>query len=709
MRSIMKRRSRWLSWSFAVAILCAGCQIRPQTPVDVQTAVKQSYPAWSFIGLKSNPDKQCPGIDEKNWEVHELFEKPGQALGKAEAPLREAEESLTAGSRSKIAIPDPFGHTNRTLEQVRTDMKRFCLYRWIGAEGKARIPIGSIADLARLDADPMALATSAEPALARVLQPRLSDHFFREVGRTGISLPIDEKAPKVRLAFLDNFPTTPDGDGPPADVEESPPAVGCPSNHGDFLRLLGRAMTCEDQGCAAEIRSRLALAYRKFDPTSGFLSKRSTECGGYFGNLEDLAQAIREEVQDWQKANAQQEKPSPLVLNLSLGWDGRLFGGITQNGDNVPFCKLPAGQRAVYDALDEAHILGVLVFAATGNDRGGPVPLEGPLLPAAWERTTPGEAEACEGVQRDYPLVYAVGGLRSDDQPLANAQRPGAMPSLAAYGDHAALGASGPYWPTGTYTGTSVATAIVSSTAAVIWHANPTKSAEQVVKILRSTLPVSGLQAGFGFSPTGALAGPNSVWRVSLCSSLAMAGNSLGTCCAPQKPRPPQLSHLLNLPPGEAWPALTPREIPKCKGPNSTEPVNPAPDVDVYCPSDALLDIGSIPAAHPQPGNDPCPNCADPPRRALALLTPTTEHVLYLEIAPNWPEDRELLSATFETNTADHSSYFIKGPFLRGAAREVVLPGSIFPFNSDTKAMISWRVLIDGVSYSLRTPVFIAN
>ncbi len=704
MRSTMKHRSRWLHLSFAFAILCAGCNTSPQTPVDVQTAVKQSYPAWSFIGLKEDPEGECPPLE--NWHSQKLFEKSQESIVSIKA--RERENS--ARKQSIAARQLSYVSTSRTLEQVQADMKRFCDYRWTGAEGRARVPTGKIEGLARYDSDPMALALSAESELARMVQPRLSDHFFREVGRTGISLPIDESAPKVRLAFLDNYPTT--SKDRPTGVEDSALAKDCTSNHGDFLRLLGRVMTCEDEKCATEIWSRLALAYRNFDPNSETFSERSEDCGGYFGNLGDLAQAIRDEVKAWQEKAAKQaeqkKKPSPLVLNLSLGWDGSLFGGIDKNGDNVPFCNLSSGQRAVYDALEEAHLLGALVFAATGNDRGGPAALKGPLLPAAWERITPGETDAC-GVARDYPLVYAVGGLRSDDQPLVNARRPGAMPSLAAYGDHAALGSSGPYWPTGTYTGTSVATAIVSSTAAVIWHANPGLLADGVMNVLRHTPTVSGLNADFGFpSAGGARSKPNPVQRVSLCSALQMAGNSAGFCCSPPKANPPLLSRLLNLPPEERWPSLEARSIARCDSSSGRSgPLNPSPDEDVECPSVSLLDLGSIPATHPQPGNDPCPNCTDPPRSAVTALSGSTEHVLYLEIAPNWPADRRLISATFETNPGG-SSYFIQGPFPRGEAREVVLPSEI-SFGPETSTTISWRIQIGDFSYSLRTPVFIAN
>lgn len=178
----------------------------------------------------------------------------------------------------------------------------------------------------------------------------------------------------------------------------------------------------------------------------------------------DLATAIREEVDDW----LQQKSQRHLVLNLSLAWDGKLFGGL--NGEQI--ADMQAGTQAVYRALQYAASYDVLVLAAAGNQKKEPCANFGPLLPAGWESEPP--RENCCGEADGAPILYAVGGLRADGSPLDNA-RPSGMPRRAAFGE------------TKVFTGSSVATAIVSSIAAVVWDTFPDLNSCEVMDILDGT------------------------------------------------------------------------------------------------------------------------------------------------------------------------------------------------------------------------------
>ena len=123
--------------------------------------------------------------------------------------------------------------------------------------------------------------------------------------------------------------------------------------------------------------------------------------------------------------------------------------------------------------------------------------------------------------QRSAPLVYAVGGLRGDGSPLENA-RLAAMPARAACGENAVVPSSNPQFPTSIYTGSSVATAVVSSIAAVVWHFIPDlKARELMERIDRSGRPLS-LTTDFQFatSTSSLKALPRPVTGLSLCSTL---------------------------------------------------------------------------------------------------------------------------------------------------------------------------------------------
>ncbi len=708
----MKRHSSSFFVLSLFLLAATGC-VR-QRPITADEALERAFQTPTFVALKSDPEAACPTID--GWEGRPLFSRYGtypsshdaataatMALDNtAVAPLAESESGIPCAARPRSAV------------EVGREMARYCSYRRKPGRRDARIPNRPILGLERIDPDPLALTVSAE-TLASTLQPRFAEIFFRQVRRTEATLPIVNR-PAVRLAVIDNYPTQPpaseasDGTSPRRAHDRT--GRPCPSNHGDFLRLLAWRLSCDDgPACAAEVTTRLALAYQGFDTRSEALVDRDDACGGSIGTFEDLAQAIDDEVTAWQDENRRTGTKQPLILNLSIGWDGQRFGGIDERGENVPYCQLPVGPRAVYDALDRARELGALIFAAAGNDRGGAHPLVGPLLPAAWERQSPREESECH-VRRDRPLVYAVGALQGDGRALSTARRPGAMPTLAAYGDHAALGGLGP-WPTRTYSGTSVSTAVISSAAAVLWHRNPEGlSADGVVDALASGGSPSSRPIDFEFSShEGSVRRGDPYARdVTICTALSGPGSP----CPPIGRATPIVSDLLSpllLPRGTALAATE-----RC-GRRIYSEVKFAGSSRL-CQWTELPDAAAIPATSPQPGNDPCPNCTDPPHRPAALSAEIDGHVLHIEIEPDWPAAKELVSATFElvSGTAGDTPRalylsFESDPISAETrpSRQVFLPIDDFPFGPGSQAMIHWVIRTGSTLTTYTSPVFVAD
>ncbi|MBB4712217.1 type VII secretion-associated serine protease mycosin [Streptomyces luteogriseus] len=122
----------------------------------------------------------------------------------------------------------------------------------------------------------------------------------------------------------------------------------------------------------------------------------------------------------------------------------------------------------VEKAIKYAHSKGKLMFAATGNDA---------------------ESKNFIGYPAAYP--YVVGVAASDEK--------GKVGEFSEFGNYVDMGAPGlnvPYWCDATFRsycddgdGTSMATAIASASAALIWSAHPNWTANQV---LRSMIDTAG-------------------------------------------------------------------------------------------------------------------------------------------------------------------------------------------------------------------------
>lgn len=531
---------------------CASARPSPSAQPKPDTA--QACAEWRVIAVRSRGVAQCPVI--RGWRGEPLF-KP--------SALAERDPKGGAGYATAAAA----GAEDRRGE-LAAELDRFCVYEAEDGHGRRAgrpFPAAPRAELVRADQDCAALGIAADP-LAPAVWHAASEQLFAQVGKPPEPLAVkNERA--VRLAFLDTQPT---GVGVPH-------APGT-SQHGYTLTHIARHLVCSPasgERCAAQITTRLALPITGFDPRSRTRTAIDRAHGGYVGMQSDLAGAIVGEVDDWLAARHAEHAPRHLVLNLSLAWDPRLFGGLSER----EIAELRAGTQAVYRALQYAANLDVLVLGAAGNKKICPgVPPDGPLLPAAWERGG-ARSQRCER-DADAPLIYAVGGLGADGNALWNG-RPEGMPRRAAYGEHAVVATFDPAVPTAMYTGTSVSTAVASSIAALVWDTIPSLSSRQVMALLDgSDHTMTSMAADFWFGETPGEAPPR-VRRLSVCEALAEA------CARPGATGCPLVGHCAPWAPGSGTiPGLT---------------------------DDHSLGGTCQPWIFPQPEDPPCPNCIkEPPR-----------------------------------------------------------------------------------------------
>jgi hypothetical protein len=444
-RTMRRRELLWVA-SWLLIGLC-GCATTTQRPERLDTA--RACADWRWIGITSRPEVQCPEVP--GWTVKPLF--------------------------SQVAPPADFCQKeyarpgNGPGPELIRELDRFCAYEIKDAGKRLKdlpFPPAASADLVRFDQDCAALAITADSTKSETDWKANADRFFEQAGK--IDLPEVDGSPAVRLAFLDTHPT---GEGVPRQWWNS--------GHGYALAHIARNLLCTpeySERCAARITTQLALPILQFDPKDPKHYKTDETRGGYLGLQSHLADAIRKEVDSWQADLQREGSPRHLVLNLSLAWDGDLFGGL----DEEQIREMKAGTQAVYFALQYAASFDTLVLAAAGNQKREPCSNRGPLLPAAWETTGP--KEGC-GQPPPRSLVYAVRGVRADGSPLRNARHDGIL--RCAYGEEAVVPSADPEFPTEIYTGSSVATAVVSSIAAAMWNYLPHLTSGEIMNLLNKS------------------------------------------------------------------------------------------------------------------------------------------------------------------------------------------------------------------------------
>ena len=562
----MKRNSQWI---IACTVLwLSACSTLPR-PVGPDTEERrQAAVQTRWIGVPKIWTGKCPGHPStSDWRVQPLV------------ALKELKPSLA-----------------RSVQKAGLD--RFCLYEYKGTGRISRDLMPPRKILAQLrSVEPDHLALSSMSTLQATTSPHFSQRFFQQM-----QIPEDLSligTPRVRLVFLDTQPT---GEGLPGGTPKS--------RHGYTLgHIAGHLAGYETCGsnCTVEVASRLALPVVRFDPEKGTELERNEDTGGFRGSFVDLAQAIVEEIIQWQQ-DLRDPKPSRLVLNLSVGWDGEKFGGWNkeqlelylenedEDEDEDEGKKTLAGLAAVYGALKVAAEQGVLVIAAAGNDRGGPEPTGQPLLPGGWEKWN------WEG---GNPLIYAASGVDGFGRQLVNTRRQGEARRVA-YADHVTVpDLHNPTVYTATLTGTSVATAVISTIAAIVWSYKSALEPKDVMGTLYES-GTGALGRNPDFSPP-ATVGP--VQRITLCQALAKAWEKY-----PELPDPD--------PTCGAIPALAPI--------NLSLTFQPQVDLDpLFTPEPTDFrphrDTQDQALCGPQPGVNPCPNCVvDPPAQFRLASTEIT-------------------------------------------------------------------------------------
>ena len=215
-------------------------------------------------------------------------------------------------------------------------------------------------------------------------------------------------------------------------------------------------------------------------------------------------------------------------------------------------------------------------------------------------------------------LVYATGGLRFDDEPLANARR-GGLPRLMAYGERAVTTDPSSN-VTGVLTGSSVSTVVVSTTAAAVWSYQPSWKPWQVMDQIYQTAVADSASRSADFSLTRPRPARK---RVSLCRAVS----SVCTACQPAltcdrwTKDPIALRHLpfrSFLRGATPVPAMTQWDPPNSLGQCSTSQQRSyfesrgANRAASYCPFGGRAGRPGLAAqawVGPTPETDPCPSC----------------------------------------------------------------------------------------------------
>ncbi|HEY7213657.1 MAG TPA: S8/S53 family peptidase [Thermoanaerobaculia bacterium] len=544
---------KYLFWIVAcLAIATSACAtLRPPPPrLDAAKACAD----WRWIGI-SQPGAQCPEI--KGWTVRPLFAQV--------APAHQISEDFCPQEKNYC---DAIKHEKVPSLEVIRELNRFCVYEFAHKWGHPKVPPKS-PELTRLDPDCAALSTSAGEDLDEGRLGTLSRRFLAQAGQETFKI---NNANGVRLSFLDTEETR--GEMPKPDQPRL-------SLHGFTLANVGRNLVCQGEKCAARITTRLALPFQKFDAKSRKLTKGKPGLGGYIGMQGDLAAAITDEVTAWQSARRPGSLEEHLVLNLSLAWDGELFGGL----DEGQICEMRAGTQAIFRALQYAAGFDALVLAAAGNQKGEPCNNFGPLLPAAWEIGGPPE-EDCDAA-RKAPLVYAVAGVGGGSSPVVNA-RDGGTPRRVAVGEGGVVASLDPARHTAMLTGSSVATSVVSSIAAVVWSSFPHLTSQQVMEILDGSGKELLKDADFWFGANDSPPTPRpKVHRVSLCKALEAACGSPLNSAVIARVRCPLTA--------------------ACADPESAD--SPEDPASKFVPDSCQ------PWLHPQPEIPPCLSCGPPASR----------------------------------------------------------------------------------------------
>lgn len=505
-----------------------------------------SAPGGSFAcGGREGPlPPGLPACVEDRWVGYQLA-----AVGPCPRPRK--------GFGGRWAVSKPFAGLSAAAP---TELQRFCVYEWRSSAGVGPKPwlLPNLPDL-RLERDCEAVSPQMVPGAS---QATLQASWVEQLGlpeyAPGTGLPVSGG---VTVAVVDTAPS---------ELASGLPSEGA-DGHGHAVGALVRAASCLRSGgqeldCAARVESYQAL---------GLGDELAS-----FGRPIDVGVSMAEALDRWVGRGSAE----PLILNLSVGWDGR-YGG--RHGPSIRMTALAPWLVAQWAGCE-----GALVVASAGN-RSQVGAASGPLFPAGWEQ----DPRLCPGSPVVYgPLVHAAGAVDGRDVGIRVA-RPNGTPRLLVPGGHVSVLAPRPdatQQAGKLMAGTSVSAAGLSGVAALVWGLSPSLSADEVIQtIYRSAVP-NGAFSEFGLSGNWGQA------RIDACTAAAQV-------CAPAAV-PCPLACTVRAPGVDARPdfaAVLDAELPGLRAGPATQgaSVGPAPLVPIV--DEHLLE----PRAGPQPGGTVCPLC----------------------------------------------------------------------------------------------------
>jgi hypothetical protein len=403
------------------------------------------------------------------------------------------------------------------------ELNRYCSYEWSG-EGPAELQHMLAAIEAHAGMHAVAPDCGSGLGQAEVderVDAALHAAFRRNIGwLSGDALgPSQAARTAIEVAIVDSLSQQ------AADDPQIEPA----HPHGPIIAALITDIACPDRRPACLELFHYTLALPRVDGSTAPDWVR----GGRRGTPADVALGIYEAVERWRRRQLDDAAAPRLVINLSLGWDPP---------------ETPRGpDLALRAALEHAACHGALVFAAAGNEvLSSCGDHRGPLTPASFETLAAPTTEQCQAfgfassqsleypifAEHPRPLVYAVGGVDERGRMLATA-RVGGRPRLAATAANAlALARDGEY--TMKLSGSSVAAAVASGAAALIWSYRPTLRPDELVELLHQTGWNSEEQADFGLPNPAA-----NIHRLSICAALERACAADPTQACPTLACPP--------------------------------------------------------------------------------------------------------------------------------------------------------------------------
>jgi len=551
------------------------------------------------------PAAPCPAASDPLWKVEPLF--------------RSGDTAALLGPKGVLPAP----------------LERFCVYTWADPKAPLAGPtFPPLAKVVRVDPDrevvvPQTTYLGADPGL----RASLHDAFLRAAGAraagaVGPSMHSGVEGP-ARVAVVDTLGF--------AEAALTYTGAATHQRHGLAMAEVVGAVRCpnDESGCRDQLFHAQAFPYAAASPFPA-------GGGGPLGSLGSLAHAIGEATVRWQKSTM---RTSPLVLNLSLGWDPRYGSELTAAGQETahtdllvtPSATVEATVQAVHTAMVYATCLEALPIAAAGNNPGAACEQQGLMAPAAWERYPAPDRARCLALFGDLPawragdpsvpvttkaLVYGAGGVDADGRAIPIARAGGTPPRvLPAF--QAVVGA-GPR-QTDPLTGTSIAAAALSALAAQVWSHHRALGPHQVIALLDASgqATVAGVDLGQQKSRA------QRIWAHGAFAHLCTLRYAGATCPNPYEPPTAPAptrdltltTHSLAAP--QALACTT--ETVRCGLGDVTRTRCDAPATAVAAAATAVASPPSAePWVRPQPDTPLCPAC--PIRRGKLQLSLNPDH-----------------------------------------------------------------------------------